>query len=150
MDFLDIRAAAVQEFLWNHLVASDIRYDYSKADALKFVYDRIVAGEQWLVGDLDAGLAFRCVPANPYVLHPHIMGDMTKLREQLPLALAIAWRKGIRNVKVWTQHKAIAYQLHKFNSGWQGWTGQPTLPGHHWDGQQLHDLYIMTLEKPDA
>lgn len=143
MDFLDIRDRHVQQFLWDFIVPSQLHPTYTKFDAIKFVYDEVVAGRQWLVGDMDARLVFRCQPINLHVLQPHIMGDPARLRTLLPSALDIAWSKGIRKVEVWTHLKAIADILKRMD-----WTSEAHFTDHFWDGEALHDIYVMGLKKP--
>lgn len=142
MTFLSIRDDAVQDFLWRHLVPTDIRHDYTRADALRFVCDQIHAGEQWLIGDLEAGLVFRCVLRNPKVLEPHIMGNPARLRSLLPAALALAWSRGITRVLVWTQHAPIARIVARL-----GFTHDASLPRLHLQGGELLDLHVLSLER---
>jgi len=143
MQFLDVRDAQVQDFLWQHLVPHDIRHDYTRADALAWVIAQVRAGEQWLVGDLKARLAFRCVVRNPRVLEPHIMGDPARLRSLLPEALALGWNRGIERVMVWTQYGVIARIVTRL-----GFTHEATLRRAHLVEGELLDLHILTLEKP--
>lgn len=143
MQFLDLRDAQVQDFLWRHLEPEDIRHDYTRLDAMRYVQDQLIAGEQWLIGDMEAGLMFRCVMRNPRVLEPHIMGNPARLRSLLPSALALVWSRGIRRVMVWTQHASIARIVARL-----GFTHEATLRRAHLRGGELLDLHILTLEKP--
>ena len=143
MQFLDARDEAVQEFLWQHLMPQDIRHDYTRADALAWVIAQVHAGEQWLVGDLQARLVFRCVVRNPRVIEPHIMGDPARLRSLLPEALALAWNRGIERVMVWTQYRVIARIVSRL-----GFTHEATITRAHLVEGELLDLHILILEKP--
>jgi hypothetical protein len=143
MDFLDLRDEQVQDFLWRHLVASDIRHDYTRADAMQYVYGQLASGEQWLIGDMDAGLAFRCVLRNPRVLEPHIMGNALRLRSLMPAALALVWPRGVQQVLVWTQHAAIARILARL-----GFTHEATVRRVHLEQGELLDVHALSLAAP--
>jgi len=143
MDFLDLREPVVQEFLWRFVEPADIRHDYTKIDAITHVTKAVCAGEQWLVGDMTAGLAFRCVMRNPRVLEPHIMGNPARLRSLLPRALALAWERGVERVMIWTQHASIARIVVRL-----GFTHEATLKRAHLMGGELIDLHVLTLECP--
>jgi hypothetical protein len=143
MQLLDLRDAQVQDFLWRYLEPQDIRHDYTRLDAMRYVQDQVIAGEQWLIGDMDAGLMFRCVMRNPRVMEPHIMGNPARLRSLLPAALALVWARGIWRVVVWTQHASIARIVARL-----GFTHEATLKRAHLRGSELLDLHILTLEKP--
>jgi len=143
MQHLNIRDAQVQQFLWRHLVPEDIRHDYTRIDAIGYVHARIASGEQWLVGDMEAGLAFRCVLRNPRVLEPHIMGNPVRLRSLLPGALEIAWGRGIERVLIWTQHASIARIVVRL-----GFTHEATVRRAHLQDGQLLDLHVLSLERP--
>lgn len=143
MNFLDLRDPAVQEFLWRFTEPADIRHDYTRIDAITHVTKAICAGEQWLVGDMGAGLAFRCVMRNPRVLEPHIMGNPARLRSLLPGALALAWERGVERVMIWTQHGSIARIVVRL-----GFTHEATLKRAHLVGDELLDLHVLTLERP--
>jgi len=143
MNFLDIRDNAVQDFVWRHLVPADIRHDYTRFDAMRYVYERLACGDEWLVGDMAAGLAFRCITRNPRVLEPHIMGNPARLRSLLPLALDIAWARGIERVLIWTQHASIARIVVRL-----GFTHEATVRRAHLSQHQLLDLHILSLERP--
>lgn len=151
MNFLPIRDPAVQQFLWEHLTPTDIRHDFTKADAIKFVYDEIVAGRQWLVGDMDAGLAFRAHLRNPLVMEVHIMGSPARLRSLLQGALDLAWRKawngvnGIERIVIVTVYDSLAAILKPFGFVYEG-----SHPRAHWNGSELVALHVLTLEKPET
>ena len=143
MDFLNLRDAKVQAFLWRYLEPNDIRHDYTRFDAISYVQQQLIAGEQWLVGDMDAGLAFRCVMRNPRVLEPHIMGNPARLRSLLPRALDIAWARGVERVLIWTQHGSIARIVVRL-----GFTHEATVRRAHLVGGELLDLHVLSLERP--
>jgi len=143
MQFLDIRDAAVQDFLWRHVEPADIRHDYTRIDAIKHVHAGVYAGEQWLIGDMAAGLMFRCVMRNPKVIEPHIMGNPARLRSLLPGALRLGWERGIERVCIWTQHAAIARIVVRL-----GFTHEATLRRAHLVEGKLIDLHVLTLERP--
>lgn len=149
MNFLDIQKNEVQQFLWEHLVPTDIRYDHTKFDAMKSVTEAIYAGTQWLVGDLNAPLVFRCVLRNPKVLECHIMGNAARLRSLLPAALEVAWARnwglagGIERISLLTVYSSIARICVRL-----GFSHEATLPRAHWNGTELQDLHVITLERP--
>jgi hypothetical protein len=143
MQFLPLRDPAVQDFLWRHIVPEDIRHDYTRLDAMRYVQDQMAAGEQWLIGDMAAGLVFRCVLRNPRVLEPHIMGNPARLRSLMPGALQLVWARGIERVVIWTQHAAIARIFARL-----GFTHEATLRRAHLSRGELLDLNILTLERP--
>jgi hypothetical protein len=149
VNFLNIREAAVQEFIWAHLVPTDIRHDYTKADAIKYVCDAVVKGEQWLVGDMEGPLAFRCALRNPRILECHIMGNALRLRTLLPAALELAWRNswnqpaGVERIVLLTAFEPLIGICTRL-----GFTHEATLPRAHWDGAELQPLHIITMERP--
>lgn len=143
MEFLDLTDEGVQDFLWRHLVASDIRHDYTRADAMQYVYSQLASGEQWLIGDMAAGLAFRCVLRNPRVLEPHIMGNALRLRSLMPAALALVWPRGVQRVLVWTQHAPIARIVARL-----GFTHEATVRRVHLQEGELLDVHALSLAAP--
>ena len=143
MHFLNLRDADVQDFLWRHVVPADLRHDYTRLDALHYIAQQVATGEQWLVGDMAAGLAFRCVLRNPRVLEPHILGNPARLRSLLPGALDLAWERGIERVLIWTQYPAIARIVTRL-----GFTHEATLRRAHLQEGALLDLHILSLERP--
>lgn len=139
--FLSIGDAAVQEFLWAHLVPSDIRHDYTRLDAIRFVQDEICAGRQWLVGDLDAGLLFRVVAVNPWVIEPHIMGRAAMLRSMFSECLPLARQMGVRKIMVWTQYPVIGRIVTRL-----GFVKEAHFSRMHPVGEDLVDLEVFSLE----
>ena len=144
LEFLNIRAQAVQDFLWAHLEPSDFRHDYTRLDAIKEVERQVYAGDCQLWGDLQSGLVFRCSVRNPKVLEPHIMGDGVLIRSGLQQGVVKAWQLGFEKVAIWTHHEKIARIVEKC-----GFTKVGNMPGLHMDKNgALADLYCLTMEKP--
>lgn len=141
--FLDIRRDDVQDFLWAHLVPSDIACGISKADAFRFVVDELMRGSQWLIGDLDRGVAFRVWMRNPKVIEPHVMGDALHLRGVMQDCLPLAWERGVEKVMVWTQHQALGRIVERL-----GFTREAFFPRTHLVGDTLLDLSVYSLERP--
>jgi hypothetical protein len=139
--FLSIRDPQVQDFLWRHLVPTDIRHDYTLLDAIRFVADEVTAGRQWLVGDLDAGMVFRVVQVNPWVIEPHIMGRATALRTVFNESLPIARQMGVRKIMVWTQHAALGRVVERL-----GFVKEGNFSRMHPVGDKLIDLEVFSLE----
>lgn len=144
MDFLNIQDAKVQQFLWDYVVPSDIRWDYSMLDALRHIQDEVVAGRQWLIGDMEAGLVFRVVVRNPHCVEPHIMGNVMRLRSLLPSALELGFSRGIKSVLIWTSNQKIASIVERLN--W-GFVRHKPIPAMHFDGIQLLAMHVVSLER---
>ena len=143
---LNIRTPAVQQFLWEHLVPADFRHDYTKLDAIKEVERQVYAGNTQLWGNLREDIVFRCEVRNPRVIEPHIMGNGTKIRSALRVGVQKAWSLGFERVAIWTQHESIARIVEKC-----GFTRNAVLPRMHMDGEgKLLDLFVLTMERPDA
>lgn len=142
-NFLDIRRADVQAFLWQHLVPSDIRWDYTRLDAMRHVQDEVNAGRQWLIGDMGAGLMFRVVVRSPKVVEPHIMGNAGALRSVLPDALKFGWERGVERVVIWTHIPRIISICERL-----GFTANGCIPKLHWNGVESEDIYVCSLERP--
>ncbi len=105
---LSLRNQALQDFLWAHLDPSELRWDYSKLDAMAELTRQEQADECQFWGDLSAPFVFRAFLPNPKVLEPHVMGDGRFFREALRQGLPIAWDMGVEVVRVWTQHDQLA------------------------------------------
>lgn len=143
---LNIRTPAVQAFLWEHLVPADFRHDYTKLDAIKEVERQVYAGNTQLWGNLREDIVFRCEVRNPKVIEPHIMGNGTKIRSALRVGVQKAWALGFERVAIWTQHETIVRICQKC-----GFTLTAAMPRMHMNSDgQLLDLYVLTMEKPDA
>ena len=141
--FLDIRDPLVQDMLWRYLEPQDIRHDYTKADALRFVYDEVVAGNQWLVGDLAREVMLRVWLRNPQVIEPHIMGNGLYIRSVIAESLPLAWERGVEKVMVWSQYPAVGQILLRLGFACEGQFRRM----HLVDGQLL-DLNVYSLERP--
>lgn len=140
---LSIRDPWVQEFLWKYLVPSDIRHDYTKVDAIKFIHDQVLSGEEVLVGDKEAEVVFRCVLRNPKILEPHVMGNGIRLRSVGKEALPIAWGMGVEKIVAWATYPTLAKVWKRL-----GFTLDAILPKYHLKDGQLHDVYVLSLERP--
>lgn len=143
VEILSIRDPWVQEFLWKYTVASDFRHDYTKYDAIKYIYEQVSLGECLLVGDKETEVVFRCVLRNPKVLEPHVMGKAIHLRKTFRESLPIAWERGIERVIVWTQYHALVRIMTKL-----GMTLDAVVPSYHFQDSKLLDLYVLSLERP--
>lgn len=141
--FLDIRDERVQEFLWEHLVPSDIRWDYTKADAFRYVFDQVMCGAQWLAGDLEREVVFRILVRNPKVIEPHVMGKGNYLRSVFAECLPLAWERGVEKVMIWTQHPSIGCIFTRL-----GFTKEGNFTRMHYANGQLQDLAVYSLERP--
>lgn len=141
--FLDITDERVQEFLWEHIVPADIACDYTKADAFKFIYEQVMRGSQWLVGDLDRRVMFRIFVCNPKVIEPHIMGSAVHMRTVFAEALPLAWERGVEKVMIWTQHKPIVAIFEHL-----GFEVEGHFKRMHMVNGELLDLTVLSLEKP--
>lgn len=141
--FLDIRDPAVQEFIWAHTVPSDIREDYTKLDAIRFIHDQIAAGQQWLLGDLEREVVFRVVAYNSKVYEPHVMGNAFYIRSVFQDALPLAWQVGAEKLMVWTQHKSLGAIVERLGFRLEG-----RFPRMHLVGGELQDIEVYSLEKP--
>lgn len=145
LERLSIRDKAVQDFLWQHLEPTDIRYDYTKLDAIKEVEREVIANECELWGDMAVPIVFRAVLANPKVLEPHIMGNGHYVREALAQGLPIAWGMGVETVRIWTQYPALAHIVEKCGFKFEA-THPSMLMGA--DGELL-TVYSLTLTRPE-
>lgn len=143
--FLNIRDERVQNFLWDHLVPSDLRWDYTRADAFRFVMDEVMLGSQWLVGDLDRNVMLRIAVHNPKVIEPHIMGDAAYMRSVVTESIPLAWERGIQKIMVWTQHQSIGVIMERM-----GFVKEGEFPRMHFSDGKLHDLAVYSLERPAA
>lgn len=124
-ELLNIRDQWVQDFIWKHIVPTDLRRDYTKLDAIKHIESQIYAGEEVLVGN--EHVIMRCVVHNQYVVEPHIMGNGLYFRSTMEAAIDYAKdNTTFQRVVVWTQHKAIGRILEGC-----GFTLTGTLPRYH-------------------
>ena len=139
---LNIRDPWVQEFLWKYLVPSDIRYDYTKVDAIKFIHDQVLLGEQYLIGDKEAEVIFRCVARNSKVLEPHVIGNGLRLRSVGKAAIPFAWEMGFEKIVAWVNHPKLAHIWENL-----GLTLDAKLPKYHLKDGVLQDVYVLSLER---
>jgi hypothetical protein len=144
IELLDVRNPAVIEFLWQHLEPHDLRWDFTRLDAINDVTRSVMGGDAFLLGDLEVGVVFRVVARNPKVIEPHIMGDGTKIRSAADMAVDVAWSLGYEKIVIYTQHDVLSRILQKI-----GFTHHVKLPGIHMgEGGQMLDINILTMEKP--
>lgn len=144
-EFLSIADQRVQDFIWKHIVPSDVRWDYTKADAFRFIFDQVMLGSQWLVGDLDRGVVMRIVVRSPKVIEPHIMGEGAYMRSVIKESIPFAWERGVEKIMVWTQHEAIGAIMSRM-----GFAKEGEFPRMHYADGQLHDIAVYCLERPQA
>lgn len=143
LEQLSIREPAVQAFLWDHLVPSDFREDYTKLDCIKQIEDACYKDNCRLYGDLEAGLMMRVTIRNSKVVEPHIMGNGLRLREGLRQGVEMAWLFGFERVVIWTHHTKIARIVHKC-----GFEVDAVLPRQHLVNGALHDVFCLGMNKP--
>ena len=140
---LDIRDARVQQFMWEHIEPTDIRWDYTKLDAMKLLEIQVYDGTVQLWGDLDVGLVFKTVQRNPKVIEPHIMGNGLYFRSAMEQGVALAWKLGYEKVAIWTQYEKIVRIVAKC-----GFSLEARIPKiHQGPSGELLDLYVLTREK---
>lgn len=137
---LNIREPWVQEFLWQHLVPGDIRSDYTKLDAIKYVESQVYAGAEFLYGNRE--VIMRCVVQNEYVIEPHIMGNGHYFRSTMEAGIDYAAKNtAFERVVVWTHHKVIGRILNRC-----GFTLAGTLTKYHWTPDGAADLMSYVRE----
>lgn len=141
---IDINDPWLQEFLWQHLVPSDIRHDYTKLDAMAFIIARAKTGQTVFIGCKESGVVFRCVEHNPKVIEPHIMGNGLRVRSVTKAAIPVAWKLGYEKIVVWTQHRALASAMRNI-----GFTQDAVIPRYHLHNGDLLDVYILSITKGD-
>lgn len=141
--FLDLADDRVQTFLWNHIVATDVRHDYTRADAFKLIYDEICRGDQVLVGDLDQDVVLRCWFRNPKVVEIHVMGTAMNFAKVFPDCIALAWKIGVEKIMAWLHHRSLGKICERY-----GFVQEGCFRRMHLAGGELHDLYVYSLERP--
>lgn len=137
---LNIRDQRVQDLLWKYVVPDDIRPDYTKLDAIKFIESQIYAGNEVLIGN--DKVILRCVMHNEFVVEPHILGEGIYIRSTIEQAIEFARHNtNMQRIVVWTHHEAIGRILEgcKFSHAC-------TLNKHHLTSTGLHDLMCYTRE----
>jgi hypothetical protein len=140
VSILNIRDQWVQDFLWHYIKPDDIRHDYTRLDAIKFIESQIYSGDQILVGNDDVIL--RCVVHNKYVVEPHILGRGQHFRSVMEAGIDLAREQtDFKQVVVWTYHKSIGRILQKCNFKLTG-----TVPNYHLTRDGLYDLMHYTRE----
>jgi hypothetical protein len=140
VSILSIRDQWVQDFLWHYVVPEDIRFDYTKLDAIKFIESQVYSGDQVLVGNGD--VIMRCVVHNQYVVEPHILGNGKHFRSVMEASIELARQQtDLKQVVVWTSHKAIGRILNKCNFKLTG-----TVPNYHLTSDGLKDVMHYTRE----
>lgn len=140
----DIDDPWLQDFLWQYLVPSDIRHDYTKLDALAFIRTRAKAGEMVFIGCKESRVVFRCVEHNPKVIEPHIMGNGLRVRSVTKGAIPVAWALGYERIVVWTQYKALAAAMTNI-----GFSEDAVIPRYHLHNGELLDLHVLSITKGD-
>lgn len=135
----------MQEFLWQYLVPSDIRYDYNKLDAMAYVRTQVRNGDCVLVGSREHRVVFRCVSHNPKVLEPHIMGNGVYVRSVTKAAIPVAWELGYEKIVVWTQYQALAAAMINI-----GFSQDAVIPRYHLHNGDLVDTHVLSYTKGDS
>ena len=141
---IDIRDPWLQEFLWQYVVPSDIRHDYTKLDAITYIRDRALTGDFIFVGCKESRVVFRCVRQNPRILEPHIMGNGLRVRSVTRAALPMAWQLGYDKVVVWTQYPALAAAMRNI-----GFSEDAVIPRYHLHNGELLDMHVLSVSKED-
>lgn len=138
----DIDDNWLQEFLWQYLVPTDIRHDYTKLDAMAHIRSKAKAGETVFIGCKESRVVFRCVQHNPKVIEPHIMGNGLRVRSVTQAAIPVAWHLGYEKIVVWTQHQALARAMTSI-----GFNQDAIIPRYHLHNGDLLDLYVLSITK---
>ncbi len=140
----NIKDPWVQEFVWQHLVPTDMRFDYTKIDAIGLVYRDVLNGDCILVGSREHEVMFRCQRRNPKVAEVHVMGNGLRMRSATQAALQLGWELGYERIIVWTQHERIASILQSI-----GFTRDACVPRSHMENGVLVDTFALSIEKGD-
>lgn len=144
LEEFDIDDPWLQDFLWQHLVPSDVRCDYTKLDAMAHIKAKAKVGEMVFIGCKQSGVVMRCVENNPKVIEPHVMGNGLRMRSVTKAAIPAAWNLGYERIVVWTQYKAIARAMLSL-----GFNQDAVIPQYHLHDGQLLDVYVLSLTKGD-
>ena len=139
---LNIRDQWVQDFLWKYIVPKDIRQDYTKLDAIKYIEQQIYYENEFLIGNKEVIL--RCVTHNINVVEPHIMGNGIYFRSTLDGAVEYASKHSpFKQAVIWTHHDSIARIIEKC-----GFVKTGMLPKYHLTEDGAVDLMSYVREIP--
>lgn len=133
----------VQDFIWSYLVPEDIKEGFTKLDALTSIARDVISGDQYLIGDKEAGVIFRCVLRNPKLLEVHVMGNGLRLRSVAKECLPLGWALGVERMIAYTQYPTLAKLWQKI-----GLKLDACIPKAHLQGNELVDIYVLSLERP--
>lgn len=142
LEEFDIKDPWLQEFLWTHLVASDVRSDFTKLDAMASIKAKALAGECVFIGCKNSNVVMRCMENNPKVIEPHIMGNGLRMRSVTRAAIPVAWDLGYERIVVWTQYEQIARAMRSV-----GFNQDAVIPQYHLHDGKLLDIYVLSLSK---
>lgn len=141
---LSIDDPAVVEFLHDHLVPTDIRWDYRIDDALPYILGELENGNQFLIGDMARGVVFRCYVRNPRVIEPHVMGNALHIRSVFRDCLPLVWAMGVTKIMVWTQYPALGAIVQRL-----GFVQEGCFVRSHMVEDTMLDMSVYSLERPE-
>lgn len=137
---LNFRDQWVQDFLWSHIVPTDMRPDYTKMDAMRHVEEQIYNRNEFLIGNEQ--VIMRCVVHNEWVVEPHIMGNGHYMRSVMEEALEYGVQHtNFQRAVVWTHYKSIGRILERCGFELTG-----TVPRYHYTPDGLADMMSYVRE----
>lgn len=131
-----------EEFLREHVPPEDIHHAFSLNDAMNWIRDGVATGDQLLIGDLERGVLFRLNVRNAKVSEVNMMGNALQLRSVAHESMKVLWERGVEQLMVFTQYKAMAGIVKRMGFEQRGY-----FPRVHWFGGRLVDVGVYCLEK---
>ncbi len=137
---LSIRDPQVQELLWKHVNPEDFRVDYTKLDAMKYIEEQVLVGEQMLWGNYNALL--RC-EGNKFtsIVMPHILGEGKYFKRLVKEGCDFARENNWKQVHIYTSRGSIQRMLMKL-----GFDNLGGLPGYLATKDGVVDVAILGLK----
>lgn len=126
----------------NHYVQN---YAITQEQILEYVDTLVERGLEWYFGCPEEGFVYRVAQVNPYVIEPHYLGCMKKLRTLQPLALEWVFADTqTQKINVYTRLKASVRIQQRF-----GYKVEGIITNSFLEDGRLHDLYVLGLSRED-
>lgn len=118
-------------------------YKLTPNQILEYIETMVERGLTWFFGSEAERFVYRVVQPNPYVIEPHYLGCMKKLRELQPVALKWLWENTtVKKINIYTTRKASVRIQQRF-----GYKLEGTITDTFLEDGKLLDLYVLGLSR---
>ena len=137
-----LRQLILDKFNTTHLYQG---MDISQEQALFIVEYNVEHGLEWYFGSQSEQFVYRIVQSNPYVVEPHYLGCMKKLRTLQPKALEWLFANtNTQKIEAYTHLKSSVRIQSRY-----GYKVEGHLKNSYYEDGKLHDMFVLALHRED-